>query len=292
MGWQNVTRDSGIAVANIFILMVPILLASTLFMIRDVSAFLVKEIQGMANISIYFNESVSEDDIMKVKDRIKQISGIDQVEYVSKDQAMERFAQRHADDPVLLESLQEVNGNPFLATLDVSAISPDQYAQVQDLLAGQDYVDMINKINYNEKKGTIEKIFWLTNGAQRMGMMLFVILGVISVMVTFNTVRMAIMSHGVEVGIQRLVGASRWFVRGQFLVEGLIFGILAAMFSLMLTALVCWYASPGLATLLSGMNIWQNLMENMWTLFGIQAAIGAGLGMFSSVIAVGKYLKI
>jgi len=167
LGWHNVTRDSGIAVANIFILMIPILLVSALFMIKDVSAFLVKEVQAMANISIYFNESVSEDDIMKVKDRIKQIPGIDQVEYVSKDQAMDRFSERHVDDPVLLESLQEVNGNPFLATLDVSAVSTDQYAQVQELLAGQDYADMINKINYNEKKGTLEKIFRMTNGVQK-----------------------------------------------------------------------------------------------------------------------------
>lgn len=292
MGWHNVTRDSGIAVGNIFIIMIPILLASSLFVLKDVSAFLVKEVEGMANISIYFNESASEDDILKVKDRIKQIEGTEQVEYISKDQALERFSQRHADDSTLMESLQEVNGNPFLAVIDVSAVSTAQYEEVQQLLAGQDYADMINKINYNEKKSTIEKIFWFTKGAQRVALILFVILGAISVAVTFNTVRMAIMSHGIEVGIQRLVGASRWFVRGQFLVEGMIFGALAAMFSLLIVAAVCWYASPAAATLLAGMNLWQNFMSNIWTLFGLQMAIGAGLGMLSSVIAVGKYLKV
>ncbi len=292
MGWHNVTRDSGIAVGNIFIIMIPILLASSLFVLKDVSAFLVKEVEGMANISIYFNESASEDDILKVKDRIKQIEGTEQVEYISKDQALERFSQRHADDSTLMESLQEVNGNPFLAVIDVSAVSTAQYEEVQQLLAGQDYADMINKINYNEKKSTIEKIFWFTKGAQRVALILFIILGAISVAVTFNTVRMAIMSHGIEVGIQRLVGASRWFVRGQFLVEGMIFGALAAMFSLLIVAAVCWYASPAAATLLAGMNLWQNFMSNIWTLFGLQMAIGAGLGMLSSVIAVGKYLKV
>jgi len=92
LGWRNVTRDSGIALANIFILMIPILLVSALFIVKDISAFLIKEVQGMANISIYFNESVSEDDILKVKDRLKQIAGIGEVEYVSKDQALERFS--------------------------------------------------------------------------------------------------------------------------------------------------------------------------------------------------------
>jgi cell division transport system permease protein len=294
LGWQNLTRDGGIAVGNVFIIMIPVILTSSLFMLKDVSAFLVKEIQAMADISVSFNESVSEDDIMKVKDLIKAIPGINQVDYKSKDQAMEEFSKRHEDDPILLESLQEVNGNPFPAVLNISAASVGQYAQVQELLAGQDYVDMIDKIDYNEekKRDSIDKIFSLTDGAQRIGLILFAILGVISVIVTFNTVRMAIQSRGVEVGIQRLVGASRWFVRGQFLVEGLIFGVLAAVFSLLTTAVVCWYLNPPMATLLSGMSIWQNFTANMWPLFGFQLGIGAGLGIFSSLIAVGRHLKV
>ena len=292
MGWQNLTREGGIAVANVFIIMIPILLTSSLFMIKDVSAFLVKQLQQKADISVYFNESVSEDDIMKVKDRIKAIPGIDQVDYVSKDQAMDEFAKRHESDPVLLESLQEVNGNPFQSLLNVSAVSADKYTEVQDLLAGQDYVDMIGKVNFNEKKEVIEKIFSLTAGAQRIGLILFAVLGVISVVVTFNTVSMAIHSRGVEVGIQRIVGASRWFVRGQFLVEGLIFGILAAVFSLLVSAAACWYLDPRLEIMLSGMSIWQNFTAGMWTLFGLQLVIGAGLGMFSSVIAVSRHLKV
>lgn len=292
MGWQNLSRDGGIAVANVFIIMIPILLTSSLFMIKDVSAFLVKQLQDKADISVVFNESVSEDDIMKVKDKIKAIPGISLVDYRSKDMAMEDFAKRHANDPVLLESLQEMNGNPFQPLLNVSAQSTAQYVEVQDLLAGQDYVDMISSVNYSEKKEVIEKIFALTEGVQRVGLMLFALLGAVSIMVTFNTVRIAIQSRGMEVGIQRLVGASRWFVRGQFLVEGLIFGILAAVFSLLATAAVCWYLNPAMATLLSGMSIWQNFTANVWILFGIQLAIGAGLGMVSSVIAVGRHLKV
>lgn len=292
MGWQNLTRDSGIAVANIFIIMIPILLTSALFMLKDVSNFLVKELQQKADISVYFNESVSEDDIMKVKDRIKQIPGIEQVDYVSKDMAMEEFAKRHESEPALIESLQEVNGNPFFSLLNVTAVSTEQYVQVQELLGGQDYVDMINKVNYSERKDIIEKIFWLTDGAQKMGLWLFVMLGAISVVVTFNTVRIAILSRGIEVGIQRLVGASRWFVRGQFLVEGMIFGILGAALSLLVTAAVCWYSNAAIAVLLPGMNLWQNFTAEIWTLFGLQLLIGAGLGMFSSVIAVGRYLKV
>ncbi len=292
LGWQNLARDGGIAVANVFIIMIPILLTSALFVLKDVSDFLVKELQSKADISIYFNDSVANDDILKVEDNIRSISGISQIDFVTREDALAAFSARHKNDALLIESLQEINDNPFLPVLNVNAVSTAQYEQVAALLAGDQYKDMVNKINYNEKKDVIQKIFSITEGAQKVGLALFAILGVISVIVTFNTVRMAILSRGMEVSIQRLVGAARWFIRGQFLVEGLIFGILGAMFSLLVTMIVCWYLNPVIGTILPGMDIWANLMANLWKLFGLQLAIGAGLGVFSSLMAVGKYLKV
>jgi cell division transport system permease protein len=292
LGWQNLARDGGIAVANVFIIMIPIMLTSALFVLKDVSNFLVKELESKADISIYFNDSVSRDDILKAEDNIRSIPGITEVEYKSKEDALADFTARHGNDPVLLQSLEEVNENPFLPVLNINAASTAQYEQVAALLDGDQYKDMVSKVNYSEKKDAIEAIFSLTEGAQRVGLYLFIILGVISLIVTFNTIRMAILSRGMEIGIQRLVGAARWFIRGQFLVEGLIFGILGALFSLFVTMIVCWYLNPSVAKLLPGMDIWSNLMANLWTLFGLQLAIGAALGTISSMIAVGRHLKV
>lgn len=292
LGWQNLARDGGIAVANVFIIMIPILLTSALFSLKFVSDFLVKDLQNKADISIYFNESVSEDDILRVKDKIKEIPGIEQVNYMSKDQALAAFQERHQNNPVLLESLDEISGNPLLSSLNVSAVSPAQFDQAALLLDQDDYRDFVNKINYSEKKETIQKIFAITAGAQKIGMGLFAVLGTISVMVTFNTVRMAILSRKREIGIQRLVGASHWFIRGQFLVEGLIFGFLAAVFSFLAAAGICWWISPALAQILPGMDLWQYFSANLGLMLAIHLAIGAGLGAISSLIAVGRHLKI
>jgi len=292
LGWHNLARDGGIAVANVFIIMIPILLTTALFMMKGLSDFMIKELQQKADITVYFNESVSTDDILRTKDKVNQIAGIQKVEFVSKDAALEDFRRRHQDDPVLLESLDEINGNPLLSILNVSAASVEQFDQVTELLAQDEYRDLVNKVNYSEKKDVIQKIFTITKDAQRIGLLLFGILGLISIMVTFNTVRMAILNHKKEISIQRLVGAARWFIRGEFLVEGLIFGILGAVFSFFVAAAVCWYVSPAIATALPGMNLWDNFSANLWQIIGIQMAIGAGLGMFSSLIAVSRYLKV
>lgn len=292
LGWQNLARDGGIAVANIFIMMIPILLATSLFFIKDISAFLVSTLRQKADISVYFNDTASEDDILKLQSTVSQISGIEKVDYISKDNALEAFSNRHQGDPTLMEALQQVNGNPFLASLTVRAADSVQYDTVQKLLASEQYKDMVNKVNYSEKKDIITKIFSITDQVARIGIVLFAILGVISTLVTFNTVRLAITNRREEIEVQRLVGASRWFVRGQFLVEGLSFGALAAAFCLIIAALVCWYSSPSLGVLIPGVNLWANFMGSIWLLIGIQLGIGAFLGIASGIFATNRYLKI
>ena len=292
LAWQNLARDGGIAAANVFIMMVPILLATSMFFIKDISAYLVATLRQKADISIYLNDNVGEDDILKLQSEISQIPQINDVNYISKENALEAFSRRHQNDPTLMEALQEVNDNPFLASLTVRAANADQYQIVRQLLNSDKYKDMVNSVNYDQKKDIIAKIFSLTDQTTKIGLGLFIILGIVSLLATFNTVRLAIIRRKEEIGIQRLVGASRCFVEGQFIVEGFIFGILAAAFSLIITALVCWYVSPGLAALVPGINLWQNFSSTMWLLLGVQLGIGALLGVASSFFAVSRYLKI
>jgi len=292
LGWQNLARDGGIAAANVFIIMIPILLTTAIFSLNAAGDFLIKQLQGRADISVYFNESVAEEDILRVQGEIVRIPGIEKADYVSRERALEDFRLRYESDQTLMESLEEVGANPFPALLHVTADSPAQFEEVALMLERDDYRDMIYKLNYNERKENIGKIFAFTENAKKIGLWLFVLLASISVLVTFNTVRMAIMSRKREIGIQRLVGASRWFIRGQFLVEGMIFGVLAAVLSFCVSLLVCHYAGPALAGVMSGMNLWEHYTANIFTILGMQSGIGVGLGAFSSLIAVGRYLKI
>lgn len=292
LGWQNMVRDGGIAVANIFIMMIPIILVSSLFLMRDVSQYLVKTVQDKADISVYFNENTANDDILRIQEKIKQIPDVHEVNIVTKEQALEDFSARHKDDTVLMAALQEVNGNPFLASLNIKALGVSQYDQVADFLNQEEYKAMVSEVNYREKKSVIEKVFSLTEEARKSGMILFGILGTISVLVTFNTIRMAILHRKEEIEIQRLVGASNLFIRGQFFVEGLIFGLLATIFCFFIVAGICWYANAPLGVVMPGFSIWENFSVGMSTIFLIQLATGAGLGILSSMIATTRHLKV
>ena len=291
-GWLSFSRDRGLAVATCLIMVMTISLATSLFLLKDVSQFLISAVQEKADISVYFKESASEEDVLKVKEEISEIPEVRSVNYVSKEEALESFVQRHKDDLVLMESLEEVGGNPFLAALNIKAFQASQYQAVANFFEAGTFENLIEKVDYYQRKPVIERIFALTSGVGKAGISLSIILAIVAILVAFNTIRLAILNQKEEIKVQRLVGASNWFIRGPFLVQGAISGTLAVIICLLIFTLICWFLSPKIEILFSGLNIWRYFTSNFFTIILIQLGTGIGLGVISSTIAIRKYLKV
>jgi len=138
----------------------------------------------------------------------------------------------------------------------------------------------------------IEKVFALANGVNKVGFFLGIIFGAIAVLISFNTVRIAIHSSKEEISIMRLVGASNWFIRGPFLVQGVIVGFIAVIITLLITFGFSYFLNSKIMSLAPEINLWEIFISNLLILLLIQLATGVGLGIISSYIAVRKYLKI
>lgn len=292
LGWQNFSRDGGIAAATCFIMVMAILLASFLFLSKDVSQFLISSIQEKADISIYFKNSTLEEEILNLEKELTKIPEVKSIKYVSKEEALEEFIKRHKDSPGLMESLEEVGGNPFLAVLNIKAFEASQYQAVVNSLQGPGFENLIEKVDYYQRKPIIERIFALTVGMKKAGWIISVVLAIIAILVTFNTIRLAILNQKEEIKIQRLVGASNWFIRGPFLVQGMISGLFAALISLLIFSFICWFLSPKIEFLFSDLNIWKIFTGNFFTIILIQLSTGILLGIISSTIAIRRYLKV
>ena len=262
---------------------------------KDISQILISAIREKADISVYFKEAAQEEEILNVQEELSKIPGVKDVEYVSKEKALEDFVQRHKDNPVLMGSLEEVGGNPFLAALNVRAFEASQYQAVVNFLdatltpAEQ---NLIEKVDYYQRKPVIERIFALTSGAGKVGISLSIVLAIVAILVAFNTIRLAILNQAEEIKIQRLVGASNWFIRGPFLVQGAISGIISTLISLLIFTLICWFLGPKIEFLFSGLNVWKFFTGNFFTIILIQLSTGILLGAISSSIAIRKYLKV
>jgi cell division transport system permease protein len=294
-GWINFSRNGGLALTTCFIMIMTVSLVTSLFLLKEVSQFLISSLQEKVDISVYFKDGSLEEDILSIEAKLSEIPEVKDVKYVSKDEALEDFIQRHKDDPVLMESLEEVGGNPLLASLNIKAFQAQQYGAIVDFLDNglpSSEKDLIEKIDYHQRKPVIEKIFAITSGISKGGISLSIVLAILAILVAFNTIRLAILNQKEELTIQRLVGASNWFIRGPFLIQGAIVGVFATVICLLIFTLICWIFSSKLEVLFPGLNIFSYFIGNFWIILLIQLATGIGLGVVSSIIATRRYLKV
>ena len=292
LGWKSFVREKGIMVATVFVLFLVISLIGSLFLLRDMGEFLISSIQERIDISIYFKDAVSEDSILTIKKEIIEFPEIKKVVYVSQDKALNNFVDDHKDDFSLMGSIEELGVNPFLASLNVQAWKPSQYASVYAFLTTPETGEAINKIDYFQRESVIQKICSWSSTLSQAGLYVVIILFLIAIIVTLNTVRLSIYNSKKEIEIQKLVGASDWFIRGPFLIQGLLCGITASLISFLCLGLVCWFFSARIMSLFLDFNILDLFISRFWVLALIQFIVGVGLGVISSHIAVKRYLKV
>lgn len=291
-GWLNFRRQGGLTIATIFILVITILQVSSLLLFHQFSQLLISNLKDKADISVYFKPESSEEDILGIKEKVSKIPEVKDVEYVSKEKALEKFIQQHKEEPLLMESLAELGKNPFLASLSIMAREPSLYGQVVDFLEKNSSRQLIEKIDYYQRKTVLEKIAAISKGVGQAEIVFTIVFGLIAVFVAFNAIRLAIYSMREEISIMRLVGASNWFVRGPFLIQGLIAGFFAALIAFLLSLIICYFLSPKIESFFFDINLFRYFLFNFFSILLLQIAVGVGLGALSSIIAMKKYLKV
>ncbi len=292
LGWTSFSRDGGAITTTIFILVLTISLVTCIFFLKGISEILISDLEEKVDISVYFKEDITEQEILSVKQKLYQVSDEENIEYISKEQALEIFVQRHKEDLILMASLEEIAINPFLASLNIKASDSVQYGEIANFLEGDVFEASVEKIDYYQRKPVIDRIFSLTDSFKKIGIGISILLVLLSFLVVLNTTRLAIYNLREEVEVQKLVGASNWFIRGPFLVQGVISGAIAALISFVIFGLGCFIFSSNINALFSDLNIWQYFTDNIFIIILIQLTTGIGLGVSSSIIAIRKYLKV
>jgi len=286
-------RNKGVSIATIFVLVVTISLVSGLFFFRGFTNYLIFGLQDKMDITAYFKDEVTEEEILAVKDEITGLSAdIKDVQYISKEKALEDFEEKHKDNDVYTKALQEVGANPFLPSLSIKTSGdPEQYEEISNILQSGQYSQLIDSVDFTQKKDTIEKVYEITKNVNLFGYILSAILIIIAVLVVYNTTKLAVDTSKDEIGTMKLVGASNWFIRGPFVVQGAIFGIIAFVICIILSTATVYLLSPKLGLIMPGFSLADYFISNLWVVILIQLGFGAGLGMLTSYFVVKKYLK-
>lgn len=290
-GLVNFYRNGWLSTATISIMVVTLLVVSCLMVLSVMTSVAVETLQNKIDITVYFTKDATEDRITKVTDDLNDLGIIKNIEYISKDDALLKFRDKHKNNSLLLQSLSELDDNPLQSSINIKAKDPSNFANIVSFLESGQTKEVIDKINYYENQTMISRLNGFIKTIRQMGLGLMIVFSLIAFLVSFNTVRVAIYTAREEISIMKLVGASDWFIRGPFLVEGFLYGIIAAGVATVIFLPSLSFAAPYINAFLPKADIYQYFKANIFEYLGVVAAAGIGLGIFSSFIAIRRYLK-
>ncbi len=291
-GFLAFRRNGWLSTATLSIIVLALLVFEGLMVFNILTKTAIISLEDKIDISIYFKIDAPEDDILNIQKSIGTLTEVKSVNYISRDQALEIFKEKHKDDTAITQSLEELNTNPLLASLNIKANDSNEYETIAGYLDKADFKTMFEKVTYAQNAIVINRLNKIIDVAEKGGFVLIIFLAFIAVLVTFNTIRLAIYSSREEIGIMRLVGASNSFIRGPYIVEGIIYGFLAAILSIALTAPIIYFVSPYTSIFIAEMDLWKYFTSSIFSTLFYQSLFGISLGVISSIIAVRKYLKV
>ncbi|MEI7765556.1 MAG: permease-like cell division protein FtsX [bacterium] len=294
-GFKNFKRNQTISWAAILVVTITLSVITSIILLQAVLHSSLNQIKEKVDVTIYFNVGASEDKIMSLKDSLEKLPEVASVAYTSSDEALKIFRDRHSEDYPTIQALDEINENPLGGYLNVKAKEVSQYETIanflkSDSISTSGFGSIIDKVNYHQNKLVIDRLNAIIAGAQKLGFLITFILIILSIIITLNTIRLAIYISKEEIGVMRLVGASKMRVRGPFMIEGAIYGIVATV----ITLLLFWPATSWLGnnmTSFLGLNLHDYYFSNIFQIFVMILLSGVLLGMISSVLAVRRYLN-
>lgn len=294
-GFLNFYRSGLISVASVLIVTITLSFITASILLNAVLFSSLNQIKDKVDVTIYFNVNTPESKILSLKDSLENLAEVKKVTYVSSSEAEKIFRERHKNDYSTIAALDEIQVNPFGGHLNVKAKEVSQYESIANFIKGNNALvlgadSIIDKINYNQNKNIIDRLGNVIFGAQKLGFLATLILMIISVIITFSTIRLAIFISREEIGIMRLVGASKMLVRAPFIFEGIIYGSLATILTLLIFWPVTVYLGNNMTNFL-GLNLYDYYFSNFFQISVIVLLSGVLLCMFSSFIAIRKYLN-
>lgn len=293
-GFTNFFRNIWLSLAATSMMAITLFIISTIYVLYTLTNISIDNIEDKVGITAYFNKETSEREILNIKAEIELLDNVKKVDYIPNTVAKEIFIEIHKNDPIMLETINEFKDseNPLPNTLVIQADELTDYSKISEILSGDRYTPYFERIRSNSK--VIDKLFFITNTIERIGIVMTIVFVMVTIMVMFNTIRLTIYNRRQEVEIMRLVGATNWYIRMPFIIEGLMYGVIATIAVTGVMYLLLFLMSDKVEQMLSlEAGIGRAIMNDLTLqILIINILLGLGLGVIASAIAMRRYLKI
>lgn len=294
-GFRSFIRSGFTSLAGVLVMTITLFVITSQIFVQAALNSTLNDIKEKVDITVYFVPNVNEDDIKEVEFALKGLPEVKDVSYTSQEEALREFKEKHVDDFLTIQALEELGDNPLGASLNVKAKDPSQYESISKYFEesgalSNDNLNIIDQIDYHDNKLVIDRLSSIITKAEKLGLLVSLILILISMVITFNTVRLIIYMSKDEISVMKLVGAGSRYIRGPFIVSGVLIGLISAIITAILFIPVSYWLGETMTDFV-GMDLFNYFNSNFIQLFLIMIISGVIIGGLSSVFAIARYLR-
>ncbi|MDO5557678.1 MAG: permease-like cell division protein FtsX [Clostridia bacterium] len=287
-GFKNVFKNKRSTGASLMIMCATMLIFGVFFVLGENVNSIMKQIETQQGMEVFLKEGSLEKDIQELEGKIKELDGVNKVNFISKEDALNRMKEKLKDKQTLLSGYED--NNPFPASYVVTLTNLEKSKDIQDSIRSFEIVESITT-----RDDTINALINIANGIRIVSGGILLILIFISIFIIANTIKLTVYSRRKEISIMKYVGATNKFIRSPFIVEGIIIGIIAVLLSIVLLGIGYNVVSDKIlnSAFSSIANITFLQFSDMFDLLIIVYLIlGIGIGTVGSGISMKKYLQV
>lgn len=291
--FKDFWRNLGLSLMTVTILILTYISLNLLVLVNFFTETAIQSVEDRVDVSVYFGPDISDDRIHGVRGNLTTLPEVREVVFISREEALAQFRANHADEPDILAALDEVGENPLGAVLVVKAKDATDFGPILEYLQSPEVSALVEDKTVEDHRGLVNRLTEITAKIENAALALTLLFAVISLLIVFNTIRVAIYIHREEIAIMRLVGASSNFVRLPFLIETVLYNVVALAIVAAALFPLLRFMEPGAASFFAreAVGLEGYFRANWIKIFGYQLAAVGFLSLVAAWLSMRRYLK-
>ncbi|HZG81672.1 MAG TPA: permease-like cell division protein FtsX [Brevibacillus sp.] len=286
-GVKNLGRNGWMSFASISAVAITLLILGVFFILAMNVNYFAQSVEKQVEIRVFLDVLATKENVQQVEENIKAIPKVASVTFIPKDEGLKQFKESLGEKAYLFEGLEKDNPLP-----DAFVVKTTQPQDTSAVAAQIKKLEFVKNLNYGE--GTVEKLFAVTGAVRNVGIAFIIGLGFTAMFLIANTIKLTIVARRREIEIMKLVGATNWFIRWPFFVEGLLMGIAGALIPTIMLTVGYYYLLDAIHSSFEASQLFKLLplfpLVNQVALALL--AIGAFIGIWGSLVSVRKFLRV
>ncbi len=292
LAFQNFFRNFWLSLTSIVIILLMLFTLTLLYSVSILGNQAMSNIASKMDLGIYFKNNINQNELNTLKLELENCHEIKEIKYLSPEESLAQFEEKHQEDTIILNSLEELNENPLGAVISIKFQNPAEYQNTMRIVSQAQYQDLIRDQNFYDYEELIKIFNKFNQKTYNIGLIISGLFLLIAILVIFTAIKLGAISRKKEIRIMRLVGASSWFIRAPFLIEGSLYALSAWILNVGLIWPLSLFIQPQIENFLQmdfNLNFYlQNESLEFWLGLLVFAII---VSITASALAVNKYTK-